>query len=79
MQIADINKDQERDELHRAIWVIANELRGSIDGWDFKSYVLGMMFYHYIFENLSNYINDGDKEVGNIGFDYALLSDEDAE
>lgn len=77
--MADINKDQERDELHRAIWAIADELRGSIDGWDFKSYVLGMMFYRYISENLSNYINDGEEEAGNIGFDYALLSDEDAE
>lgn len=77
--MAEINKDQERDELHRAIWSIADELRGSIDGWDFKSYVLGMMFYRYISENLSNYINDGEEEAGNTGFDYALLSDEDAE
>lgn len=43
--MADIRKDQEREELHRAIWAIADELRGSVDGWDFKSYVLGMMFY----------------------------------
>lgn len=50
--MADIRKDQERDELHRAIWAIADELRGSVDGWDFKSYVLGMMFYRYISENL---------------------------
>lgn len=77
--MAEINKDQERDELHRAIWAIADELRGSIDGWDFKSYVLGMMFYRYISENLSNYINNGEEEAGNTGFDYALLSDEDAE
>ena len=40
---ADIRKEQERDELHRAIWAIADELRGSVDGWDFKSYVLGTM------------------------------------
>ena len=77
--MSDINKDQERDELHRAIWAIADELRGSVDGWDFKSYVLGMMFYRYISENLTNYINEGEKEAGNTGFDYALLSDEDAE
>lgn len=38
--MADIKKDQERDELHKAIWAIADELRGSVDGWDFKSYVL---------------------------------------
>lgn len=55
--MADIRKEQERDELHRAIWAIADELRGSVDGWDFKSYVLGMMFYRYISENLTNYIN----------------------
>ena len=46
--MADIKKEQEREELHRAIWSIADDLRGSIDGWDFKSYVLGMMFYRYI-------------------------------
>ena len=77
--MADIRKDQERDELHRAIWAIADGLRGSVDGWDFKSYVLGMMFYRYISENLTNYINEGEIEAGNEGFDYALLSDEDAE
>ena len=77
--MADIRKEQERDELHRAIWAIADELRGSVDGWDFKSYVLGMMFYRYISENLINYINEGEIEAGDDGFDYALLSDEDAE
>lgn len=77
--MADIRKDQERDELHRAIWAIADGLRGSVDGWDFKSYVLGMMFYRYISENLTNYINEGEIEAGNEGFDYALLSDEDAD
>ena len=77
--MADVKKEQERDELHRAIWAIADELRGSVDGWDFKSYVLGMMFYRYISENLTNYINEGEIEAGNDGFDYALLSDEDAE
>ena len=77
--MADVKKEQERDELHRAIWAIADELRGSVDGWDFKSYVLGMMFYRYTSENLTNYINEGEIEAGNDGFDYALLSDEDAE
>ena len=51
-------------------------LRGSVDGWDFKSYVLGTMFYRYISENLTNYINDGEHAAGNTDFDYALLSDE---
>ncbi len=77
--MADVRKDQERDELHRAIWAIADELRGSVDGWDFKSYVLGMMFYRYISENLTNYINEGENEAGNEDFDYTQLSDEDAE
>lgn len=75
----DNKKEQERDELHRAIWSIADDLRGSVDGWDFKSYVLGIMFYRYISENLTNYINDGEKAAGAVDFDYALLSDEEAE
>ena len=77
--MADIKKEQERDELHRAIWAIADELRGAVDGWDFKNYVLGTMFYRYISENLCNYINAGEIEAGNADFDYAKLSDEEAE
>lgn len=77
--MADFRKEQERGELHRSIWAIADELRGSVDGWDFKSYVLGMMFYRYISETLANYINEGEIEAGEAGFDYARLSDEDAE
>ena len=75
----DVKKEQERDELHRAIWAIADELRGSVDGWDFKNYVLGTMFYRYISENLTTYINDGEHEFGNADFDYAKMSDADAE
>lgn len=76
----DMKKEQEREELHRAIWAIADELRGSVDGWDFKSYVLGMMFYRYISENLTDYINRSEIEAGApADFDYAKLSDEDAE
>ena len=71
-------KEQERAELHRTIWGIANALRGSVDGWDFKQYVLGMLFYRYISENLTNYINKGEVEAGNTDFDYSLLNDEDA-
>lgn len=77
--MADIKREQERDELHKAIWGIADDLRGSVDGWDFKSYVLGIMFYRYISENLTNYINKGEAEAGNVGFDYATLPDEEAE
>lgn len=75
--MADVRKKQERDELHRAIWAIADELRGSVDGWDFKSYVLGMMFYRYISENLTNYINEGGIEAGNDGFDKFDIAHED--
>lgn len=71
-------KEQERDELDRAIWAIADELRGAVDGWDFKNYVLGTMFYRYISENLCNYINSGEIEAGNTDFDYAKMSDEEA-
>ena len=75
----DTKKEQERDELHRAIWAIADELRGAVDGWDFKNYVLGTMFYRYISENLANYINEGEIKAGNDGFDYATMSDAEAE
>lgn len=77
--MADNIKEQERTELHKAIWAIADDLRGSVDGWDFKNYVLGIMFYRYISENLTQYINKGEWEAGNSDFDYALLSDEEAE
>lgn len=72
-------KQQERDELHRAIWAIADELRGAVDGWDFKNYVLGTMFYRYISENLTSYVNQGEREAGNVDFDYSKLSDIEAE
>ncbi|MCD7919334.1 MAG: type I restriction-modification system subunit M [Clostridiales bacterium] len=77
--MVDTKKEQERDELHRAIWAIADELRGAVDGWDFKNYVLGTMFYRYISENLVNYINQGEIDAGNTDFDYAAMSDADAE
>lgn len=75
----DTKKEQERDELHRAIWAIADELRGAVDGWDFKNYVLGTMFYRYVSENLTNYVNEGEEKAGNTGFDYAKMSDDEAE
>jgi len=75
----DNRKEQERAELHRAIWNIANDLRGSVDGWDFKQYVLGMLFYRYISENIAAYINAGEHETGDTEFDYAELPDEQAE
>ena len=77
--MADSRKEQERAELHRTIWNIANDLRGSVDGWDFKQYVLGMLFYRYISENITAYINTGEHETGDTSFNYAQLSDEMAE
>ena len=74
----DTKKEHEWEEIHRSVWAIADELRGAIDGWDFKNYVLSMMFYRYISENLTAYINKGEIATGNKGFDYSLLSDEEA-
>ncbi len=76
--MAEVKKEQEREELHRAIWAIADELRGAVDGWDFKNYVLGTMFYRYISEHLTDYINQDEIKSGDLDFDYAKLSDEDA-
>ena len=76
--MAENKRDMERAELHRTIWNIATDLRGSVDGWDFKQYVLGMLFYRYISENLTNFINKGEREAGDPDFDYAKMSDEEA-
>ena len=72
-------KEQEREELHKAIWAIADDLRGSVDGWDFKQYILGFMFYRFISENITNYINSNEKDAGNLNFNYANLPDVQAE
>ena len=72
-------KEQERQRLHSTIWKIANDLRGSVDGWDFKQYVLGMLFYRFISENLTRYINAGEWKTGNREFDYTKLKDKRAE
>ena len=62
---------QQRAELQRQIWAIANDVRGSVDGWDFKQYVLGTLFYRFISENFTNYITGGDDSVN-----YAAMDDE---
>ena len=72
-------KESQRAELHKTIWRIANDLRGSVDGWDFKAYVLGMLFYRFISENLTSYLNKREHAAGDTAFDYAALSDEEAE
>ena len=74
-----MTKEQQRDELHRAIWQIANDLRGAVDGWDFKSYVLGFLFHRFISENLTAYLNREEHRAGNTDFDYAQLPDAEAE
>ena len=63
---------QQRDELHRQIWAIANDVRGAVDGWDFKQFVLGALFYRFISENFTTYIEGGDPSVN-----YAAMSDAD--
>lgn len=71
-------KEQEREELHKTIWKIANELRGSVDGWDFKQYVLGLLFYRFISENIEHYVNENQKRAGFTNFEYRNISDEEA-
>ena len=72
-------KELQRAELHKTIWRIANDLRGSVDGWDFKTYVLGILFYRFISENLTAYLNAGEHSAGQADFDYAKLGDPQAE
>lgn len=57
MPQAPLTRQVQRDALHSTIWKVANKLRGNVDGWDFKMYVLGMLFYRFISENLAAYIN----------------------
>ena len=71
-------KEREREELHKTIWKIANELRGSVDGWDFKQYVLGLLFYRFISENIENYVNENQRKAGITDFQYRNISDEEA-
>ena len=74
-----VRKELQRAELHKTIWRIANDLRGSVDGWDFKTYVLGLLFYRFISENLTSYLNTVERAAGVADFDYAQLSDAEAE
>ncbi len=67
--MAAVGKEAERAELHKTIWRIANDLRGSVDGWDFKAYVLGTLFYRFISENLTAYLNEQERRAGSADFD----------
>src|SRR5690554_5779594 len=66
-----MTSNQQRAALQRQIWAIANDVRGSVDGWDFKQYVLGTLFYRFISENFASYIEGGDERIN-----YAALGDE---
>jgi type I restriction enzyme M protein len=79
VSVTPITKEAQRAELHKTIWRIANDLRGSVDGWDFKSYVLGMLFYRFISENLAAYLNEQERQAGNPDFNYAYLPHNAAE
>ena len=74
-----MSNDKQRAELHKTIWKIADGLRGSVDGWEFKSYVLGTLFYRYISESIIEYVNRLQQEAGVTDFDYTQMSDEEAE
>ena len=73
------NEASQRAELHRKIQAIADDVRGAVDGWDFKQYVLGILFYRFISENMSAYFDKAEHEAGDLDFRYADLSDEEAE
>ena len=74
-----MSNQQERAELHKTIWKIANDLRGSVDGWEFKAYVLGSIFYRFISENICDYIHQIMTEAGQPDFNYATIDDAMAE
>lgn len=73
------NETEQRAELHRKIWAIADDVRGAVDGWDFKQYVLGILFYRFISENITDFFNFAEHEDGDKEFDYSEISDEEAE
>lgn len=81
--MSDLTKENketiQRAELHRKIWAIADDVRGAVDGWDFKQYILGILFYRFISENITEFFNSAEHEAGDLDFDYAKISDEEAE
>lgn len=74
-----MSRTEQKQELFKTIWDIANDLRGSVDGWEFKQYILGFLFYRFISENLTEYINRLEEEASGEPFDYAAMPDEEAE
>ncbi len=79
LRVSTMSKEAERAELHKTIWRIANDLRGSVDGWDFKTYVLGMLFYRFISENLTAYLNEAERMAGDAGLRLRRLPNAEAE
>lgn len=73
------NSTNQRAELHKRIWSIADNVRGAVDGWDFKQYILGMLFYRFISENMTQYFNKAERDAGDMDFDYKNITDEEAE
>ena len=69
-----MSEETQRKALQNQIWSIANEVRGAVDGWDFKQYIIGTLFYRFISENFTDYIEGDDDD-----FDYASLSDDSPE
>ena len=78
-EIRENNETAQRAELYRKIWSIADDVRGAVDGWDFKQYILGILFYRFISENITEFFNVAEHEAGDPDFDYAKISDEEAE
>ena len=76
--MADAEKESQRAALHKAIWGIADEVRGAVDGWDFKMYILGFLFYRFISEDLAKFVDAGEHESGDLDFSYAALNDDEA-
>ena len=72
------NETVQRAELHRKIWAIADNVRGAVDGWDFKQYILGILFYRFISENMTEFFNKAEHEAGDLKFNYADISEEEA-
>ena len=71
-----MTEQAQRQELHSKIWKIADDVRGAVDGWDFKQYILGILFYRFISENFQNYIEGGDPDVRYESLDDSVLTDE---
>lgn len=79
MEKVRLNENAQRAELHRKIWAIADDVRGAVDGWDFKQYVLGILFYRFISENMREFFDKAEHEAGDLEFNYAKITDEEAE